>query len=123
MKRIISILLVSVLLVGCAFSLASCGKKLSGKYELDAKVGSKTYEFKGKNVVITYEVLGFEKNLEGEYKIAENDKGELEITFTFADDAEDADEYSGTFSFEEGKDDDNTKFIKIGGFKYVKVEK
>ena len=121
MKRIISTLLVCVLLVGCVFSLAACGKKLSGKYELDALIGSKTYEFSGKKVSITYEVAGFEKTIEGEYKIDENDDGDLEITFTFADDEEDADDYAGTFSFAEGKEGD-VEYIKIGLSKFNKVD-
>ena len=119
MKRIISALLVCVLLVGVVFALTSCGKTLSGKYELDALVGSKTYEFKGKDVTITYEVLGFEKSIKGEYSIDKNDEGNLEITFTFADDVEDADDYKGTFSFAEGKEGD-VEYIKIGGAKYNK---
>jgi len=122
MKRIISILLVSVLLVGCAFSLASCGKKLNGKYKADVLVGSTTYEFKGSKVFVTFEFLGQEKTVEGKYKIAENDDGELEITITFPEEEKDAEKYSGTFSFAEGKEGD-TKYIKIGGIKLVKVEK
>ncbi len=121
MKKIISSLLVCVLLVSCVFALASCGNKLNGKYELDAAVASTSYEFSGKKVVVTYEVLGFEKSIEGKYKIAENDEGELEITFTFADDAEDADKYKGTYSFAEGKEGDK-EYIKIAGIKYVKVD-
>ena len=121
MKKITSLLLVCVLLVGCVFTLASCAKMLNGKYELDALVGGKTYEFKGKSVVITYEVLGFEKSVEGEYSIAEDDKGNLKITFTFAEDEKDADEFKGTFSFAEGEED-GVKYIKISGIKYKKVD-
>ena len=110
-------LLVAVLLVGCVFALASCGKRLSGKYELDAVVASKTYEFKGKNVTITYEAFGQDATIEGTYSIAENDEGDLEITFTFADDEEGADEYEGTFKFEEGDG-----YIKIAGVKYKKAD-
>lgn len=121
MKKILSAVLVCVLLVGCVFALASCGKTLSGKYKLDALIGSKTYEFSGSKVEITYEVGGFEKSIEGEYKIAENDDGDLEITFTFAEDEEDADDYKGTFSFAEGTEGDES-YIKIGGAKYVKVD-
>ena len=121
MKRIISTLLVCVLLLGCVFTLASCGKVLSGKYELDAVLASKTYEFSGLNkVVITYEALSVETTLEGTYKIAENDDGDLEITFTFEDE-EKADEYAGTFSFAQGEED-GVKYIKIGGVKYKKVD-
>ena len=120
MKRIISTILVCALLLGCVLTLASCGKTISGKYELDAVVGSKTYEFSGSKVVITYELLGKETSVEGKYKIAENDKGDLEITFTFEDE-DAAKDYAGTFSFAEGKEGD-TKYIKIGGLKYNKVD-
>lgn len=117
MKRIISTILVCVLLLGCVFTLASCGKKLSGKYELDLGIGSVTYDFKLTKVVITGEALGQDTSVEGKYKIAKNDKGELEITFTFENE-ENAKEYAGTFSFEKGDD-----YIKIGGVKYNKVKK
>ena len=121
MKRIISTLLVCVLLLGCVFSFASCGKVLSGKYELDAVLASNSYEFSGLNkVVITYEVLSVETTLEGTYKIADNDEGETEITFTFENE-EEAKDYAGTFSFAQGEED-GVKYIKIGGVKYKKVD-
>ena len=121
MKRIISTFLVCVLLLGCVFTLASCGKMLSGKYELDAYVGSKTYEFSGLNKVsITYELLSVETTIEGTYKSAENDKGETEITFTFEDE-EKAKDYAGTFPFAQGEED-GVKYIKIGILKYNKAD-
>ena len=83
MKRIISTLLVCVLLLGCVFTLASCGKMLSGKYEADVGVAGAKYEFSGKKVTITVQVLGFEKSYEGTYKIGENDDGKETITFDF----------------------------------------
>ena len=116
MKKIISTLLVCVLLLGCVLTLGSCSKFLMGEYEADAIVGSVTYEFKLTKVEITVEALGQDvAELEGSYKIAKNDKGETEITFTFENE-EEAKEYSGTFSFEKGED-----YIKIGGVKYKKV--
>ena len=112
MKRIISTLLVCVLLLGCVFSLASCDKIVMGTYELDAIVGSKTYEFGLTKVSITYEVLGQDTTIEGKYSIDGD-----EITFTFEDEDK-AKDYAGTFSFEKGED-----YIKIGGIKYTKVKK
>ena len=121
MKRIISTLLVCVLLLGCVFTFASCGKVLSGKYELDAVLGSKTYEFSGLNkVAITYEVLSVETTIEGTYKIAKNDEGETEITFTFENE-EAAKDYAGTFSFAQGKEE-GVNYIKIAGVKYTKAD-
>ena len=114
--RVMSVMLILVMAVAC---LASCGKKLSGDYKFDAYVGSTTYSFSGSKVEITYDVAGFKKTLEGEYKIGENDDGEEVITFTFADDAEDADKYKGEFLFNEGEED-GVKYIKIAGIKYVK---
>ena len=117
MKKIISTLLVCVLLLGCVLTLGSCDKILMGEYELDALVGSVKYEFKLTKVEITVEALGQDvAELEGTYKITENEKGETEITFTFENE-EKAKEYAGTFSFEKGDG-----FIKIGGVKYNKVE-
>ncbi len=121
MKRVISAVLVCVLLVASVFAMASCGKMLSGKYELDAIVGGKTYEFSGSKVTITYEVVGFEKSVEGSYKISENDEGETVITFTFDAEEEDSDDFAGEFSFSEGEDD-GVKYIKIGGIKYTKAD-
>ena len=45
MKKIISALLVCVLLVGCMFALASCGKTLSGTYEAKIIGTGVSYEF------------------------------------------------------------------------------
>ncbi len=120
MKKIISILLACVMLCGCVFALASCGKKLSGTYKADAIVAGATYEFSGNKVTITAEVLSFEKSFEGTYEITENDKEETVIIFTFEND--EAEKYDGEFSFAEGKEGD-TEYIKIGGIKYNKVEK
>ena len=118
MKKIISAVLVCILLVGCMFTLASCSKKLSGTYKGDAGIASATYEFSGKKVKITAELLGKEKSFEGKYEINEDDDG-YTITFTFED--EDAKSYSGDFSFAEGEEN-GVEYIKIGGIKYKKVD-
>ena len=121
MKRIISTILVCVLLIGCVFTLASCSSILIGEYELDAGLAEVTYDFSLTKVSITYEdLLGNEKTIEGKYKIAENDDGKTEITFTFENE-EEAKNYSGTFSFEKGKEGDD-EYIKIGGVKYTKED-
>lgn len=122
MKKITKVLaLVMVLSMVCVI-FASCAKTLSGSYkgEVDAfgLAGAEVvYEFSGSKVTVTAtaEVLGFEKTseFEGTYEIAENEDGDLEITFTFED--EDAEKYGGTVSLEEGDD-----YIKLGGVKYEK---
>lgn len=121
MKRIISTLLVCVLLLGCVFTLASCGKMLTGKYEAAITDENKvTYEFSPFKVTRTTTVgaLGFSKTTttEGKYKIAENDKGELQITFTW-EGSEDAE----TVSFAKGEED-GAKYIKLGLVKLTKVK-
>ena len=121
MKRVISALLVCVLLVASVFAMASCGKMLSGKYEFDAVVGGKTYDFSGNKVTITYELLGLEKSVEGTYKIADDEDGKTTITFTFDAEEEDADDFAGEFSFSDGEED-GVKYIKIGGVKYTKAD-
>ena len=121
MKKIISLALVCVLLVGAALALASCGKMLSGKYEADVGVAGAKYEFSGKKVTITVQVLGFEKSYEGTYKIGENDDGKETITFDF-DENKDVSKYEGTFLFAEKETDDGVKYITIGGVPYKKVK-
>lgn len=119
MKRIISLTLVCVMLLGCVFALASCGKTLSGKYSVGGDIAGTSYEFSGKNVTVTYTLLGFEKNSEGTYEIGEDEEGNAIITFTFED--KDAEKYTGEFSFSEGEED-GVEYIKIGGVKYTKAE-
>ena len=120
MKKIVSSVLVCVLLLGCVFALASCGKKLSGEYK--STLGTTTYAFSGSDVTITYELLGFTKTIEGEYEITASEDEKEVIIFTFPADEEDADEYAGEFSFVEGKEGE-VEYIKIGGIKYTKVKK
>ena len=123
MKKIISAVLVCMLLACMLFSLASCGKTLSGEYKSASAFGSDvTYKFSGNKYVLTLNIVGFEKDFEGTYSIEKNEEDKWEITFALPSDAEDADKaeaYTGTFSFNEGSDDDG-KYIEIGGAKYYK---
>lgn len=118
MKRILSVFLACVLLVGCVFALASCGNKPSGAYEGKLEIlgqsSTVTYDFGGSKVEITTKttILGT-VNTESEeckYEINETDDG-LEITFTYEDDE------TATFTYEKGDD-----YIKIGGIQYNKVD-
>lgn len=126
MKKIISTILVCVLLLGCVMSLSSCSNMLTGKYEaeVDALVagGKVVYDFTpfGYTKTTTAEVLGFSKDTveEGKYKIAENDDGELTITFTYEVDGE---EKSETVAFSKGEED-GVKYIKLGLVKLTKVD-
>lgn len=119
MKKIISLALVCVLMLGCVFTLASCGKTLSGDYQDSLKVT--TYSFKGNKVTLTIDnIIGDDTVIEGKYEIGENDEGKTVITFTF--EGEDSEEHSGSYDFSEGEED-GAKYIKIGIVKYNKVEK
>lgn len=118
MKKILSVALVCVLLVGAMLTLTSCAKQLSGTYEIDAVVASKTYKFSGNNVTITVSAIaGDDIVYSGTYEIAEDEAGKQTITFTFPIDKEGVDEYEGTVSFMEAEDG---SYIKIGGIKYKK---
>ena len=124
MKKIISAVLVCMLLACMLFSLASCGKTLSGEFKNSKKVGGltidvATYNFSGNEFALN--VIGIFE-IEGTYSIEKNDDGEWEITFAIPEGEENADkaeDYTGTFSFNEGSDDDG-KYIEIGGVKYYK---
>ncbi|MBQ7343152.1 MAG: hypothetical protein IJW53_00120 [Clostridia bacterium] len=117
MKRIISTILVCVLLLGCVMTLASCGKTLSGKYTDALAVTS--YEFKGSKYTLTVDnIIGADTVTEGKYKIAENDEGDLKITFTWEEDGE---EKTQTESFSSGEED-GVEYIKIGIVKYTKAD-
>lgn len=126
MKKIISTILICTLLLGCMLSLTSCSTLLMGKYEaeVDAVVagGKVTYEFTAFKYTktTTTEVLGFEKSSveEGSFKIAENEDGDLTITFTYEVDGEKKTE---TASFSQGEED-GVKYVKIGLVKYNKVK-
>ena len=117
MKRILSFVLALTLVLGVVFSMASCGKLLSGKY----KSGITTYEFAGNKATVTYELFGFQKSIEGTYKIAENEEGDMTITFTFEGEEEGSDDYAGEFAFAEGTEN-GEDYIKIGLIKYTKVK-
>ncbi len=113
MKKSIRVLALVMALTMVLFVFASCGKKLSGKYSAEVLGSGATYEFKGSKVTITVKLLGSSVfDAEGTYKIDGD-----EITFTFESDDEEADEYNGTFDFEEKEDS-----IKIGVIEYKKVD-
>ncbi|MBQ9085561.1 MAG: hypothetical protein IJY47_00065 [Clostridia bacterium] len=108
--RILAVLMVALML---CLTLASCGKKLSGKYSAEALGSGATYEFKGSKVTITVKVLGAEVgSAEGTYEIKDD-----KITFTFESEDDDVKKYDGTFDFEEKEDS-----IKIGVLEYEKKD-
>ena len=113
MKKTLSAILVCVLLIGCLFALCSCGKSLSGKYEIDLGVSETTYEFGafGKVTRTVDPIVGDDEVTEGKYEF--NDAGD-EITLTFG-------EESKTYDFSSGEED-GVKYIKLDLMKYVKVD-
>ena len=119
MKKIISLMVVCVLLVGTMLTLASCG--LSGTYE----AGTTTLEFSGKKVTITEEAEVFgakvSKTYEAEYKVEEDDDGEKTITFTYAEDDDKHLILNGEKTFSQGEED-GKKYIKIGLITYYKAD-
>ena len=119
MKRIISTILVCVLLLGCVFTLASCGKKLKGTYvakqEMYGQSVEVAYTFDGDKISaeMTSTIAGVTNTTklgEGTYEI---DGDKIKITIEMNGETE-----SQEFSFEKGKD-----YIKIDGDQYDKVKK
>ena len=113
MKKITSLILVCLLLVGTALSLVSCAEKLSGKYE--NTTAGLTLEFKGEEVTITQKTWAGSILSVGTYAIEETEEGKKTITLDFS--GENGDQfsiYSGTFDLVTGSDDANGKYIKIG---------
>lgn len=119
MKKILSMLLVCVLLVGTLFALTSCGGP-SGKYQDALKVT--TLEFSGSKVTITIDnIIGNDTVLEGKYDITEDDEGNKTITFTFESEDDEADAWDAPMSYSEGEED-GKQYIKIGIVKYTKAD-
>ena len=113
MKKVLSLSLICLLLVGVIFALASCQKTLYGTYEGVLY----SYEFQGNKVTRKATVLGASISVEGTYEIKKNDKDEYEITFTYGEGADAS--YSGTWSFNEGSDSKGS-YIEIGGLRFNK---
>lgn len=120
--RAITLALVAVLLL-C--TLTACGKKVpAGSYEAKIEVFGQswnvTYTFKGSKVTATNKItiLGNVNTVtaEGKYEITETSDGKMEITLDFGEESESFKD--GTYTYEEGEG-----YIKIGEFKYNKVQK
>lgn len=132
MKKLVSLALVCIMLLGSVFALSSCGKIITGKYEADiTAIGTGvvvTYEFSGLNkVTVTSKakVLGFSSDavvVTGTYEIGEDEDGDTTITFDYDEDkkADGAEKEGVAVPFARGEED-GTKYIKIGGVKFEKV--
>jgi len=133
MKRIVSLILVCLLLVGSVFALASCGNTISGKYEGEIEVNllltkgtyTVTYDFKGDEVTIS-SVLSTDlgsiapKSLTASYEISEDEGGHKIITFNYGDkeEVEGAAKSGIPVSFSQGTAD-GVKYIEIAGIRYT----
>ncbi len=120
MKKIISVFVACLLLVGCVCTLASCGKAISGEYEADLLLAEVSYNFKSSGkVTVTIDLPVVEDVVvEGTYSF---NKDGTEITITLDSENEDAEKYAGTMSYSEGVED-GEKYIKLDGVKYEKVD-
>ena len=110
MKRIISAVLVSVMLVCALLTLVSCGKSITGSYGAETILGDVTYtfEFGGKVTKTVDPLIGKSETLEGTYEF---NKDGNEVTLTFGED-------SYTYSFVDGEEG-GVKYIKLDGIKYT----
>ena len=117
MKKIVSSILACVLLLSCVLVLASCSKTLNGTYaHEESTFGIKTeiaYEFKGDKVTIKGSIAGVAYEFDGTYEI---DGEKINITL---EEVIGSAEYSGTFDFNEGVDNDGA-YIEIDGLKLYK---
>ena len=120
--RATTLALIAVLLL-CM--LTACGRRVpAGAYEAELEVFGQswnvTYTFKGNKVTATNKItlLGTvtTETAEGKYEIIENADGTMEISFDFGEESESFKD--GTYTYEEGEG-----YIKIGEFKYTKVQK
>ena len=125
MKKTLRIVSIALVIIIVGTMLASCSKMLMGTYSSSGSVlglaGAKvSYTFSGSKVTITVttEILGSTSTSEykGTYEIAKATDGTENITLKFEGDGS---SYSGTYSFDDGKDDTGA-FIKIGGSTYYK---
>ena len=120
MKRIVSLLLACVLLVGSVLTLASCATFVMGTYTNDTL--NTTYEFSFGKVTRTTEIFGLTVSKEGTYKIEKNpeDPEKYTITFTWGEASEDdgEDDDGVAFAFAQGTEN-GVKYVLISGLKYT----
>ena len=115
MKKTLSVLLLTVLLIGSVFTLASCGA-LSGTY----KGSALAFTFSGDDVAIS--TAGGELIVNAKYKINEQEDNKRTITFTYDEEAIESPVLKTSLkavigdgidlSFVEGSDD-NGSYIRI----------
>lgn len=112
MKKVLSMILVCTLMLGCVFALSSCGGP-SGTYEGELGVG--TYTFSGNTYTHVTKVANISSTVTGTFKMGEDEKGKT-IIFTTGEGEKAT---TTTFSYSEGREDD-VFYIKIGSIRYNK---
>ena len=121
MKKIVSLALVCIMLVGTMLTLASCSTFLYGTYKRGAV--SVTFSFGKATIVEEVTVLGTvaSKTYEAEYSIEKDDDGSMTITFTYPEDAEKHIAFMGEKTFATGEEN-GKKYVRIGILTYDKVD-
>ena len=121
MKKIISLALVCVMLMGAMLTLASCGTFLYGTYEKGTT--SVTFSFGKVTIVEETTVLGtvISKTYEAEYSIEKDDDGSMTITFTYPEDAEKHIAFMGEKTLAMGEEN-GKKYVRIGILTYDKAD-
>ena len=114
MKRILSLVLSVVLLVGCVFTLASCSM-LFGEYENE--ITGASYEFRGNKFVYNAAIAALDS--EGTYEIVEDGEDKF-IIFTYTN-GEGEEEAGTKIPFSQGEKD-GKKFVQIGLATYYLVK-
>ena len=110
----VKVLALTLALVTVACLFASCGTKLSGKYEATLMGTGASFEFKGSKVELRVKIGGnYSDPVTGKYEIKDD-----KITFTFDGENVVTKLLSGTSDFE--KVDNET--VKIGLFTFKKVK-
>lgn len=118
MKKAVKIISLALAVIIVGVMLVSCSKMLSGTYSSSTEfLGNKSsYKFSGSNVALSITILGASTSTyDGKYEI-KNVDGKQKITFTFEGDGS---SFSGTYSFNEGKDNGGN-YIEIDGSRYYK---
>ena len=126
MKKVLSLIALSLVLVMGLVMFASCGAKKvpAGSYEAELELFGQsarvTYTFSGNKVEAEKKVTLFgtvnTETANGTYEIVENSDGTMEITFDFE---EESDTFKDkTFTYKETESS-----VELGGVKYSKIEK
>lgn len=112
-KTFVKVIALALALVTLTCVFASCGTKLSGKYEATIDGAGAILEFKGSKVELSVKAFGkYGDPISGEYEIKDG-----KITLTFEEENVVTYLIGGTSDFEKAEDT-----IKIGIFTFTKTK-